>query len=155
MTALKLDLTGNGSAVVTRRFAATPAQVFRAHIEPDLLRQWMGVIDGWVMTKCVSDGRPGGQIDHEWKGPEGEVLRITGAYEVVTPHSEIRHVERWHFPEPTPDNKCHTTFEDKDGGTLLTVRMQLPDEASLQAMLETGMEQGMEESFGRIDGLFA
>ena len=36
----------------------------------------------------------------------------------------------------------------------MTVRMQLPDEDSLKAMLDTGMEQGMEDSYARIDGLF-
>jgi len=33
MTALKIDLVGDGAAIVTRHFAASPEQVFRAHVE--------------------------------------------------------------------------------------------------------------------------
>ncbi len=154
MTALKIDLTGNGSAVATRQFNATPEQVFRAHVEADLIRLWMGGMEGWDMTHCASDARAGGVLRYGWANEEGHSFEITGEYEVVTPFSEIRHVERMHMPEPTPDNRCHTTFEAKNGGTLLTLRMQLPDEESLKAMLDTGMEQGMEDSYSRIDGLF-
>ena len=154
MTALKIELAGNGCAIVTRQFAATPQQVFRAHVEADLIRQWMGGMEGWEMSHCESDARAGGVLRYGWTGPDGDAFHITGEYEVVTPFSEIKHVERMHVPDPTPDNRCHTTFEAKDGGTLLTVRMQLPDEATLKEMLDTGMEQGMEDSYGRIDGLF-
>lgn len=154
MTALKIDLTGNGSATVTRHFNATPEQVFRAHVEADLIRLWMGGMEGWDMTHCESDARAGGTLRYGWANEEGHSFDITGEYEVVTPFSEIRHVERMHIPDPTPDNRCHTTFEPKNGGTLLTLIMQMPDEESLKAMLDTGMEQGMEDSYSRIDGLF-
>ena len=155
MTALKIDLVGDGAAIVTRHFAARPEQVFRAHVEAEYIRQWMGGMEGWDMTHCESDARAGGVLRYGWAGPDGMSFEITGEYEVVKPYSEIRHVERMHVPEATPDNRCHTTFEAKEGGTLLTVRMQLPDEESLKAMLDTGMEQGMEDSYGRIDGLFS
>lgn len=154
MTAIKIDLTGNGSATVTRQFAASPEQVFRAHVEADLIRQWMGGMEGWTMSHCESDARPGGVLRYGWEGPEGAAFEITGEYEVVKPYSEIRHVERMHMPDPTPDNRCHTTFAAHNEGTLLTLVMQLPDEASLKEMLDTGMEEGMEDSYARIDPLF-
>ena len=154
MTTLKIDLAGDGLAIVTRHFAASPEQVFRTHVEAKYIRQWMGGMEGWDMTHCESDARAGGVLRYGWANGEGDSFEITGEYEVVTPFSEIRHVERMHVPDPTPDNRCHTTFKAKDGGTLLTVRMQLPDEDSLKAMLATGMEQGMEDSYARIDGLF-
>lgn len=155
MTALKIETTGNGRAVATRFFAATPAQVYRAHIDPDLIQQWMGVMEGFTMSECMSDPRPGGGIRFAWVGPDGEGFHITGEYISLDEPHEIRHVERMHVPDPTPDNNCHTTFEAKDGGTLLTLIMQLPDDATLKEMLDTGMEAGMEASYTNIDTLFA
>ena len=152
---LTLDLTGEGRAVVTRRFAATPEQVYRAHVEPELMRQWMGGIDGWDITDCVVLPVPGGKLLQRFEGPEGATFAIEGEFISLDPGREINHVERMLMPDPTPDNRIRTTFEAVDGGTLLTLHMQLPDEESLTAMLETGMAEGMEQSYTRIDELFA
>jgi hypothetical protein len=60
-----------------------------------------------------------------------------------------------HLPDPTPDNHVETTFAPDGNDTLLTLRMILPDEATRTAMLSTGMEQGMEASYVRLDELSA
>ena len=46
-----------------------------------------------------------------------------------------------------------TTFEADEDGTLLTVRMTLPDAETRQAMLDFGMVDGMEASYARLEGL--
>ena len=56
-----------------------------------------------------------------------------------------------HLPDQTPDNHVETVFEEDGEGTLLTARMTLPDQATRAAMLETGMEHGMEASYARLD----
>jgi hypothetical protein len=56
-----------------------------------------------------------------------------------------------HLPDPTPDNHIESTFEPDGDGTLLTLRMTLPDEKTRTAMLATGMEVGMEASYARLD----
>ena len=89
MTALKIDLVGDGAAIVTRHFAASPEQVFRAHVEAEYIRQWMGGMEGWDMTHCESDARAGGVLRYGWAGPDGMSFEITGEYEVVKPYSEI------------------------------------------------------------------
>ena len=43
-----------------------------------------------------------------------------------------------HLPDPTPDNHVDTSFEPDGDGTLMTVRMTLPDEPTRAAMLATG-----------------
>src|SRR3984957_16895202 len=69
------------------------------------------------------------------------------------PFSRIVHLERMHLPDPTPDNHIVTTFEKETFGTLMIMRMTLPDTASRAAMLATGMEHGMEASYVRLDAL--
>ena len=68
----------------------------------------------------------------------------TGKYVELRPHSRIVHVERMHLPDPTPENRVETTFEADGEGTLMTIRMTLPDANTRAGMLATGMETGME-----------
>jgi len=78
---------------------------------------------------------------------------ITGEILEVAPYSRIVHVERMFLPDPTPDNQVETTFEPDGTGTLMTMRMTLPDAQTRTAMLATGMEHGMEMSYVRLEGL--
>jgi uncharacterized protein YndB with AHSA1/START domain len=77
---------------------------------------------------------------------------LTGEYLDLEPFRRIVHVERMHLPDPTPDNHVETTFERDGTGTLMTLRMTLPDADTRAAMLKTGMEHGMEASYVRLDG---
>lgn len=153
MTKLTLKAEGDRFVVVTRRFAAAPEAVYRAHIEPELIRKWMLGPEGWTMPVCINDARPGGKIRYEWSDGKGRGFYLTGEFIELTPHSRIVHVERMHMPDPTPDNHVVTTFAKDVTGTLMTMRMTLPNEATRAAMLKTGMEHGMEASYVRLEGL--
>ena len=60
-------------------------------------------------------------------------------------------VERMHLPDPTPDNHIETRFDADGTGTLMTMRMTLPDAQTRARMLATGMERGMEASYERLE----
>jgi hypothetical protein len=59
------------------------------------------------------------------------------------------------MPDPTPDNHVETTFAPDGSGTLMTVRMTLPDVMTRTMMLSTGMERGMEASYARLEAFVA
>jgi uncharacterized protein YndB with AHSA1/START domain len=151
MSKLTLTTEGDRHILVTRRFAASPDAVFRAHTEPMLIQQWMLGPDGWTMPVCVCDVRPGGKFRYEWVNGDGKSFYITGEFIALEPFSRIVHVERMHLPDPTPDNHVDTRFDSEGSGTLMTMRMTLPDAATRAAMLATGMEGGMEASYARLD----
>jgi uncharacterized protein YndB with AHSA1/START domain len=153
MSKLTLKTEGDRHVVVTRRFAALPEAVYRAHTEPKLIQKWMLGPDGWSMPVCVNDLRPGGTFRYEWSDGKGKGFHITGEFEELAPFSRIVHIERMHLPDPTPDNHIVTTFEKDGTGTLMTMRMTLPDAASRAAMLATGMEHGMEASYVRLEAM--
>jgi uncharacterized protein YndB with AHSA1/START domain len=69
----------------------------------------------------------------------------------LQPYSRIVNVQRMHMPDPTPDNRVETRFEAEGTGTLMTMRMMLPDAQTRSAMLASGMERGMEASFARLE----
>ena len=154
MTKLTIRTEGETHVVVTRRFAAPPEAVYRAHTEPKLIQQWMLGPDGYTMPVCISEARPGGRIRFEWRDASGSGgFYLTGEYVELEPHSRIVHVERMHLPDPTPDNHVETRFAADGAGTLMTLRMTLPSAEVREQMLATGMEHGMEASYARLEGI--
>ena len=153
MSKLTLNTEGDTHVVVTRRFAAPPQAVFRAHTEPALLQKWLLGPEGWTMPVCISEPKPGGKIRYEWSDGQGNGFHLTGEYVALEPYSRIVHVERMHLPDPTPDNHVETRFAPDGDGTLMTMRMTLPDAETRAAMLATGMEHGMEASYARLDAM--
>jgi len=153
MTKLTLATEGDTHVIVTRRFAASPEKVYRAHTEPKLLQKWLLGPDGWSMPVCISEPRPGGRIRYEWSDGNGGGFHLTGEYVEVEPNRRTVHVERMHLPDPTPDNHVETLFEADGAGTLIRMRMTLPDKETREAMLATGMDQGMEASYARMEDM--
>ena len=155
MNKMTLKTEGDTHIVVTRRFAASPEAVYRAHTDPNLIQKWLLGPEGWTMPVCISEARPGGKMRYEWSNGKGGEFHIAGEYLELEPWSRIVHVERMHLPDPTPDNHVETKFDAEGAGTLMMIRMTLPDAQTRAGMLATGMERGMEASYERLEGLMA
>ena len=162
MNKLTMTTEGDTHIVVIRHFNAPPEFVYRAHTEPEIVQKWLLGPDGWTMPGCVCEAVPGGKIRYEWANEsKGESFFLTGEFVDLTPYSRLEQIERMHLPGPdnqlmvTPDNHVVTTFEADGSGTLMTMRMTLPDEATRSMMLSSGMESGMEDSYVRLDEMSA
>jgi len=153
MSKLTLTTEGDRFVVVKRRFAAPPEAVYRAHTDPQLVQKWMLGPEGWTMPVCVCEARPNGRIRYEWANGKGHGFHLTGEFLELEPYSRIVHVERMHLPDTTPDNHIETRFEPDGDGTLMTMRMTLPDPETRAQMLATGMEHGMEASYVRLESM--
>jgi uncharacterized protein YndB with AHSA1/START domain len=153
MNELVLKTEGDSHVVVTRRFEAPPEAVYRAHMEPELIQQWCLGPEGWTMPVCINEAKPGGKIRYEWSNAEGGGFFLTGEILELEPPHRIVHVERMHLPDPTSDNHIVTTFVAEGSGTLMTMRMTLPNAETRQAMLASGMDRGMEASYARLERL--
>jgi uncharacterized protein YndB with AHSA1/START domain len=151
MGKMTLEIEGDRYVVVKRRFAAPPEAVYRAHTEPALIQKWMLGPDGWTMPGCICEARPNGKIRYEWTNGSGGGFHLTGEFLELEPFRRIVHVERMHLPAPTPDNHVETKFDPDGTGTLMTMRMTLPDAQTRSRMLATGMEHGMEASYVRLE----
>lgn len=151
MSKLVLETEGDTFVIVKRRFEAPPEAVYRAHMEPDLLKEWLLGPDGWTMPVCIHEAKQGGKIRYEWSNGKGHGFHLTGEILELDPPHRIVHVERMHLPDPTPDNHIVTTFTAEGSGTLMTMRMTLPDAETRKAMLATGMDKGMEVSYARLE----
>jgi uncharacterized protein YndB with AHSA1/START domain len=151
MSKMTLKTEGDTHVVVTRHFDAPPEKVYKAHTDPKIVQKWCTGPDGWTMPVCISEPKPGGKIRYEWTNGKGAGFYLTGEFLELQPYSKIVHVERMHLPDPTPDNHIETRFDVDGTGTLMTMRMTLPDKKTREAMLATGMETGMEASYIRLE----
>ncbi len=149
MTKLTLRVQGETQVIVRRRFAAPPDLIYRAHTDRALIPQWMTGPDGWTMSRC--DQNADGTFRYDWTNGDGHSFYLTGEFIETDPPHRIVHVERMHLPDPTPDNRIETLFKADGDGTLMVMTMSLPDAATRAAMLETGMEHGMEDSYARLE----
>jgi uncharacterized protein YndB with AHSA1/START domain len=75
----------------------------------------------------------------------------TGEYLELEPFRRIVQVERMHMPDPTPNSHVEAGFGPHDDGTWMTLRMSLPDAQTRAATHATGMEQGMEARYARLE----
>lgn len=155
MTRLNIETTGDTQIIVRRQFAAPPERVFRAHVDAALIPRWMNILPGWSMPVAETDPRPGGTFRFRWDDGNGAGFRIEGEYLEIDPGERILHVERMFLPERTPYSKVETLFQAQDGGTGLVLTISLPDAEARAAMLQTGMTDGMEMTYARLDALLA
>jgi uncharacterized protein YndB with AHSA1/START domain len=153
MSKLTLKTEGDTHIIVTRHFAAPPEAVYRAHTEPELIQKWLLGPEGWTMPVCIMEAKPGGKFRYEWAHPKKPGFHIEGVCLEVEPYRRIVHVERMYLPDPTPENHVETRFEADGTGTLMTMRMTLPDAQTRAGMLASGMERGMEASYVRLEGM--
>lgn len=138
---------------ITRAFEAPLQLIWRAHTEPELMKRWLLGPDGWRMTVCEIDPTPGGRYRYAWEpeeGVPGEPFGFEGETLVVDPHRRMVTTEAMSgtdFPPTTND----LTLAESDGVTLLTLYIQYADAAQRDAILATGMTDGIEASYARME----
>jgi uncharacterized protein YndB with AHSA1/START domain len=143
--------------VVRRRFDAPREMVFDAWTQPDRLMRWWAPA-GCTTPACTVDLRPGGAFHFCMRTPDGLEIWGLGTYrEIVAPErivytdtfadAEGRPVPHYGMSDGHPaETAVEVTFDDDNGGTLVTLRHSLP--ASIAERDAT--EQGWNEMFDRL-----
>jgi len=153
-TGTRIDLgTDLPTIVITREFDAPPSKVFRAHTDPDLVRQWLGP-RGLEMTVDRWDCRTGGEYRYI-HSRDGEEYAFHGSFHEVRPEQLI--VQTFTF-EGMPDSVAleKVVLEDLGDGRTRLVATSLGDSFEARdAMVASGMEQGIVEGYERLDEVLA
>lgn len=142
---------------ITRLIDGPIDLVWRAHQEPELIQQWLLGPDGWRMSICEVDSTVGGRYRYEWEpldGTEGERFGFDGETLLVdAPRRAVttEHMTGTDFPSTLND----LNLEEEDGATLITLLVEYPDKETRDIVLATGMTDGMEASYGRLEGVLA
>jgi uncharacterized protein YndB with AHSA1/START domain len=137
--------------VITRVVSAPRRLVFDAWTTPQHLQQWLLGPEGWTMPICELDARPGGAWRYVWRKADGSELALSGIVkEIVRPERMVT-TERW-GPE-WPETINTVVFTESAGQTTITVTVRYPSKEARDAALQTGMKEGMDQGFARLDRL--
>lgn len=143
-----LRLVSDREIVVTRVINAPRRLVFEAYTNPKHLPHWMLGPDGWSMPVCEIDLRPGGAWHFVWRREDGSELAMRGEYREVAPPERLVSTESWGAEWPETLNTLILTEEA--GQTKIEQWVRYPSKEARDAALQTGMQEGMNQSFARL-----
>lgn len=145
---------GKQEIIITREFDAPRELVFKAFIDPKLYTQWLGP-RGLTMTLEIFEPKNGGMWRYIQKDQEGNEYAFHGvSHEVTAPERIISTFEFEGLPE-----KGHVILETARFEALPGDRTKLTSQSVFQSvvdrdgMLHSGMEEGVNDSYDRLDEL--
>ena len=154
-----VTLQNDLDVVVVRNFNAPRTLVFDAWTKPALVQRWMLGPPGWTMPVCEMDVRPGGKFKWRWRSEEnGAEFGFSGEFREVVRPSRIVHIERYEPGDVGGEmGEALVTSEltEKNGVTTQTMTIHYESKAVRDAALKTGMTDGMEMSFQKLDEVLA
>jgi uncharacterized protein YndB with AHSA1/START domain len=147
-----VTLPADNQILITREFNAPRHLVWRAYTTPDLVKRWWAGEKGTV-TSAEIDLRVGGR----WR----YMMTANGGFEVAF-HGEFRKIEEpgllvnTEAYEGIPDPDGHAglvtvTLTETDGRTHLEMLCEYKDKTDRDAVIESGMEGGMQESMDALE----
>jgi uncharacterized protein YndB with AHSA1/START domain len=164
LTGLRATAQGQGTQVelldathvsITRLVEGPRELVWRAHHDSGLLRQWMLGPSGWEMTECVPPAQVGARYRWRWApvgGTEGEPFGFEG--EVLLSEEPGREcVTETMIGMDGPVTTNDLSLYEEDGATLITTLIEYPDQQTRDMILATGMADGMESSYARLEAM--
>jgi uncharacterized protein YndB with AHSA1/START domain len=136
---------------ITRVVDAPRRVVFDAWTNPQHIPQWLSGLEGWTMPVCEIEARNGGRWRYVWRKSDGAEMEMSGIVREIVPPSKMVTTERW-GPE-WPETVNTLMLSEADGQTTITLTVAYPSKEARDAALATGMKDGMDESFARLDGM--
>lgn len=147
---------GKQEFFITREFDAPRELVYKAHTDADLIVRWLGPRD-LNMRVDKFDARNGGEYRYvHYRKPEAEYGFKGVFHECVAPERIIQTFEFEGLPEK--GHVCLETirFEElPNNRTRLIIQDVFQSVEDRDAALQSGMEQGVSESYIRLDELIA
>ena len=138
---------------ITREFDAPPEKVFRAHLDPELLVQWLGPRD-LEMTVDQFDPRTGGSYRYTHRRGDDE-FHFFGSFHEIRPNETIMQTFCW---EGMPDSVAFERLDLEDlgdGRTRLVATSLVDSFEGRDAFVASGMESGVVQGYEKLDELLA
>jgi uncharacterized protein YndB with AHSA1/START domain len=137
---------------MTRDFDATPAQLMRAHTDPELFARWVGP-DGMETEILDWDATTGGRWRYVARRA-GNEYRFHGSFHEV---SEDRIVQTFTFDGQPADVALETLWFEElgDGRTRLHAQSLVDSFEGRDQWLAGGMETGVDQGYAKLDALVA
>ncbi len=142
---------GKHDVTITRTFNAPRELVFRAHTDPSLIPLWWGP-RRLTTTVDRMEVRPGGYWRFVQHDADGNEFAFHGAFHSIEPPYRVVQTFEW---EGMPGHVSldTLTLEERNGKTYLTSHSVFQSVEDRDGMLQSGMEEGVEDGYERIEEL--
>jgi uncharacterized protein YndB with AHSA1/START domain len=158
---LEVTLPSDREVRVTRTFNAPRSLVWDAHTKPELVQKWMLGPPGWIMPVCEMDVRAGGKYRWRWRNEaDGKEFGFYGTFKEVQAPSRIVHDEYFDPGDvggamPSNDPALITLeLSESNAVTTLVSTMRFASKEARDGAVSTGMTDGMEMGYARLDDMF-
>jgi uncharacterized protein YndB with AHSA1/START domain len=150
----KLTFPSDTEIQITREFAASKDLVYKAVTTPELVKRWWHANRGEV-TLAEIDLRVGGKWRSVAVTDEGFEVAFHGEYREIVPNERIVSTEAYEgVPDPDANATVNTmTLTEADGTTTITVLIQCPSAQVRDAIVESGMEAGLQDAYDLLEGV--
>jgi uncharacterized protein YndB with AHSA1/START domain len=160
-----VEMTSSGTATVTlptdeqilitREFDAPKHLVYKAWTTPELVKRWWSGRRG-EMTLAEIDLRVGGKWRYVMVANGGFEVAFHGEYREIVPDERIVTTEVYEMPDaeplPAADEPLNIiTFTEVGGRTILTLLVQTTSKELRDAIVDSGMEAGMQEGMDLLE----
>jgi uncharacterized protein YndB with AHSA1/START domain len=154
-----LTLPTDEQILITREFDAPRHLVYRAWTTPELVERWWHANRGKV-TLVEIDLRVGGRWRQVMVADDGMEVGFHGEYREIVKNERIVSTETYEgLPEGVPEEQASTlntaTFDDLEGRTKLTLLIQAPNKIARDAIIESGMEDGLQDALDLLERVAA
>lgn len=148
----KLTFPSDTEIVITREFPAPKHLVYKAVTTPELVKRWWNAKRGEVTTAEI-DLREGGKWRYVMVADGGFEVGFHGEYREIVPNERIVSTEAYEgAPDPDANATVNTmTLSEQDGRTTLQVHIQCPSVETRNAIVESGMEEGLQDAYDLLE----
>lgn len=143
------ELLQDREVVITRQIDAPRALVYRAFTDPAQLVRWFGP-HGFTSRDAEVDLRVGGVWRIVMVAPDGQAYPIKGTYMEIVPDERLVYRDEWATDLQPTRSVVALALTDRDGGTLLEIRVMTASDEDRKTLVATGMLEGWAEIFDRL-----
>ena len=138
---------------MAREFDAPRERVFRAHCDPEIFAQWIGP-ERLLTTIDHMEARTGGSYRFVQR-EGGQEYAFRGSFHEVTEPSRVVMTFEFEGAPGHVELDTNTFIALPDGRCRLEVHSTYESVMARDAMLQSGMETGVDEGYRQLDALLA
>lgn len=141
--------------LIAREFDAPRELVYKAYTTPELVARWWHAKRGEV-TLVEIDLRVGGRWRYVMVTGDGTEVGFHGEYREIVPNERLVSTEVFEgLPEGVSEEDAATlntaTFTEVNGRTKLTILVQAKSKVSRDAIIASGMEDGLQDALELLE----